>query len=498
MDTESMAKEYIIDELSTGVIAMDASGAVAYCNKQTLQIFPEIISDEAGVIAQIEESIRTGEPINIQDKLYNFEERKLVHKSFNEIKMYVMVDSTKHYQNLRALEREKQIADTANRAKSEFLARMSHEIRTPINAVLGMDEMILRESKESNIKEYATDIQTAGRTLLNIINDILDLNKIESGKMEIVPVEYDVSGMVYDLSNMIKLRAEDKDLSFKVSLDSDIPAKLCGDDVRIRQVLMNLLTNAVKYTPSGEVCFRVCLKQKVDGDAVIHFEVGDTGIGIKPEDMDKLFAEFERIEVERNRNIEGTGLGMSITMKLLALMDSELKVESEYGKGSVFSFDLRQKIVEATPIGNYESKTGKSRSEQHTYSESFIAPDAHILVVDDNKVNRKVITLLLKKTQIGITEADSGYKAIELAASQNFDVIFMDHMMPGMDGVEAMNRIKAMKDGPCVNTPIIVLTANAVEGSKEKYLEDGFDGYLSKPIEPAKLFDIIKEILMNR
>lgn len=499
MDTESMAKDYIIDELSAGVIAMDTSGTVAYCNKKTLQIFPEIISDERGVIAQIENSIQTGEPITIQDKLYNFEERKLVHKSFDEIKMYVMVDSTKHYQNLREVEREKQIADAANRAKSEFLANMSHEIRTPINAVLGMDEMILRESKESNIREYATDIQTAGRTLLNIINDILDLNKIESGKMEIVPVEYDVSGMIYDISNMIKLRAEDKNLSFRVSVSPDIPTKLYGDDVRIRQVLMNLLTNAVKYTPSGEVCFRVNLKQIVEDrggtDAIIHFEVEDTGIGIKPEDMNKLFAEFERIEVERNRNIEGTGLGMSITMRLLSLMDSELKVESEYGKGSVFSFDLRQKIVEENSNGDYETKTGSSGSKQHTYSESFIAPDAHMLVVDDNKVNRKVITLLLKKTQIGITEADSGYKAIELAASQNFDVIFMDHMMPGMDGVEAMNSIKAMKDGPCANTPIIVLTANAVEGSKEKYLEDGFDGYLSKPIEPGKLFDIIKEIL---
>jgi len=499
MDAESMAKEYIIDELSAGVIAMDTRGTVAYYNKTALQIFPEIINDERGVINRIENSIQTGEPITVQDKIYNFEERELVRKSHDKGKMYVLIDSTKHYQHLKEVEREKQIADAANKAKSDFLASMSHEIRTPINAVLGMDEMILRESTESTIKEYAMDIQTAGRTLLTIINDILDLNKIESGKMEIVPVEYDLSSMVYDLFNMIKIKAEDKKLLFKVSVSPDIPVKLWGDDVRIKQILMNLLTNAVKYTQSGTVWFRVGLKPKedeVNGENVLlHFEVEDTGIGIKSEDMDKLFSEFERIEVERNRNIEGTGLGMPISMKLLSLMDSKLEVESEYGKGSVFSFDLQQKIVEKTPIGDFENRTRNLMLKQYTYTESFEVRDAHILIVDDNKMNRKVFTALLKKTQIEITEASSGYEALELATQQYFDMIFMDHMMPGMDGVEAMERIKEVKDGPCANTPIIVLTANAVEGSKEKYLEDGFDGFLSKPIVHEELIDIIKKLL---
>lgn len=496
MDTESMAKEYIIDELSAGVIAMDTNGAVAYCNKKALQIFPEITNNERGVIEQIVSSIQTGEPITVQDRVYNFEERKLVHESLAESKMYVMIDSTKHYQHLKELEREKQIADTANRAKSEFLASMSHEIRTPINAVLGMDEMILRESTESNIKEYAMDIRSAGRTLLTIINDILDLNKIESGKMEIVPVGYDVADMINDISNMIKLRAEDKNLSFRVSVASDIPAKLYGDDVKIRQILMNLLTNAVKYTPSGEVCFRVSVKEKIDdSDAILSFEVEDTGIGIKPEDMARLFTEFERIEIDRNRNIEGTGLGMPIAVKMLSLMGSELRVKSEYGKGSVFGFDLRQRIVEEIPIGNYENRIRASADPMSAYSDSLIAPDAQILIVDDNKMNLKVFTALLKKTQIRITEADSGYRAIELATSQKFDVIFMDHMMPGMDGVEAMERIKTMPGGLCADTPIVVLTANAVEGSKEKYFEDGFDEYLSKPIEVETLFDVLLKVL---
>jgi len=499
MDMESVAKEYVIDELSAGVIAMDTSGTVVYYNKKASQIFPGIIDDQRQIIMQIEDSIQTGEPISVDDRVYNFEERQLVHKSLGESKMYVIIDATKHYQHLKEMEREKQIADAANKAKSEFLANMSHEIRTPINAVLGMDEMILRESSEDAIKDYAMDIQAAGRTLLTLINDILDLNKIESGKMEIVPAEYDLSSVIYDISNMIRVRAEDKKLEFHVSVSSDIPAKLYGDDVRIRQILMNLLTNAIKYTPSGEVCFRISLKEKSDAsggtDVVLRFEVQDTGIGIKPEDMDKLFSKFGRIEEERNRNIEGTGLGMPITMHLLSLMESKLNIESKYGKGSLFSFDLKQKIVNETPIGDYERRIKDLMSKKYTYTESFTAPDACVLVVDDNKINRKVFKSLLKKTQIQIMEADSGYQAIELASATGFDIVFMDHMMPGMDGVEAMKKIKELKDGPCANTPMIALTANAIEGAKEEYLEEGFDGYLSKPVMPEELLAVMKDTL---
>ncbi|MCR5279716.1 MAG: response regulator [Lachnospiraceae bacterium] len=378
----------------------------------------------------------------------------------------------------------------ANKAKTEFLARMSHEIRTPVNTVLGMDEMILRESKEEAIREYAGDIQSAGRSLLAIINDILDLSKIESGKMEILPVEYDVSELLYDLYNMVSIRAKEKNLLFNVSISPVIPSKLYGDDVRIRQIITNLLTNAIKYTESGSVWFRVSLKgfEKDDENderdyALLHFEVEDTGIGIRAEDMDKLFGDFERVDDLRNRNIEGTGLGIPITMKLLKLMGSELKVQSIYEKGSVFSFDLRQEIINKEPMGDFRENPEEMGTERTEFMPAFVAPNARILIVDDNSMNRKVFVSLLRTTGISVTEAENGPDAISLASKQYFDIIFMDHMMPDMDGIEAMQHIREITDGPCDKTPIIVLTANAIAGSKDKYMAEGFNGYLSKPID---------------
>ncbi len=384
-------------------------------------------------------------------------------------------------------------AMAANEAKGKFLAHMSHEIRTPINAVMGMDEMILRESKESNIREYAMDIYTAGQTLLSLINDILDFSKIDSGKMEIVPVEYDISSLIHDLTNMAAQRAADKKIRLETEAAPDIPSRLYGDDVRLRQVLTNILTNAVKYTHEGCVWLRIS-SRRMGETAVLRFEVEDTGIGIRQEDLPRLSTEFERIEEERNRNIEGSGLGMSITIQLLALMGSSLQVESVYGKGSKFYFELEQKIMDDTPIGDYSARVRQAVEEYH-YSTKFCAPDARILVVDDNAVNRKVLRNLLKQTQIQMIEAESGMRCLELAAKESFDLIFLDHMMPEMDGVETLHRLHALADGPCRETPIVVLTANAVSGAKEKYLAEGFDDFLSKPVVPEKLEAMIRKML---
>lgn len=376
-------------------------------------------------------------------------------------------------------------AIAAGKAKSQFLAQMSHEIRTPINAVLGMNEMILRESSDENILDYAANIQSAGRTLLSIINSILDFSKIEDGKMEIIPVKYDIASMINNLVNSIAERARDKSLDFIVDVDEKLPSVLLGDDVRITQVIMNLLTNAVKYTEEGKVTLSIKEGKRDANFVYLDVQVKDTGIGIREEDMIKLFESFERLEEKRNRNIEGTGLGMSIVTKLLEMMDSELHVESVYGVGSVFSFCLRQSIVDAHPIGDYVKRLERSKGQSEEVTHLY-APKARVLVVDDNAMNLKVVKNLMKLNGIVPDQVLSGMEAIEMIRRKNYDIVFLDHMMPKMDGIETLVKIKEehlKTDG----MTIIALTANAVVGAKEIYLKAGFDDYLSKPIEVDRL-----------
>ncbi len=391
------------------------------------------------------------------------------------------------------MESEKQQAVSASLAKAKFLANMSHEIRTPINAVLGMDAMILRESGDIRIKEYALDIQNAGQSLLALINDILDFSKIESGKMEIVSAEYDFSSMIHDIFNMISIKAEAKDLTMQLFIEENLPSRLIGDDIRIRQILVNLLNNAVKYTHSGGVTLTV-RGEKRDETVCLHFMVEDTGIGIKEEDFGKLFEEFERIEEQRNRNIEGTGLGMNITLQLLEMMGSKLQVESVYGEGSKFFFELEQQIADAEPIGNLEERI-RQQTREYSYQAMFTAPDADVLVVDDNGVNRKVFKNLLKETRMRIEDVSSGEECLELVTKKHYDIIFLDHMMPDMDGIETLHRMQEWEDYPCKDVPVVVLTANAIAGAKEMYLSEGFDGFLSKPIIPDKLEKMLVEML---
>ncbi|MBQ7593912.1 MAG: response regulator [Synergistaceae bacterium] len=391
------------------------------------------------------------------------------------------------------LREAKAAAEYASQAKSVFLSNMSHEIRTPINAVLGMNEMILRESEEQNILEYSENIRTAGNTLLGLINDILDFSKIEAGKMDIIPVNYDLSSLINDLVTMIQARTDKKGLMLKLDFDENIPKMLDGDEVRIKQVVTNILTNAVKYTEKGSVTFRIGYEKIADNpDSVfLNFAVIDTGIGIKPEDMTKLFSEFERIEEKRNRNIEGTGLGMNITKSLLEMMGSSLKVESVYGEGSTFSFRLQQKVIRWDPLGDYEAAHRASLLSMKKYHEKFTAPDAHVLVVDDTPMNLTVFKSLLKRTLVKIDTADSGIKALTLANEKKYDVIFLDHMMPEMDGIETLQRLRADTEGPNIKTPAICLTANAISGAREEYLAVGFDDYLTKPIDAVKLEEML-------
>lgn len=395
---------------------------------------------------------------------------------------------------IEKLDEEKKRADAANHAKTAFVANMSHEIRTPINSVLGMNEMIMRESKEKQIKEYASDIQYSAQALLGIINDILDIAKIETGKMEIIPVDYELRDFLYNVVNMISLKARTKDLEMEVIVDESLPNLLEGDDIRIRQVLVNLLNNAVKYTHSGKVTLQVKKEGLENDTAKIRYIIKDTGIGIKEEDIQKLFVAFERIEEKRNRNIEGTGLGINICVQLLQMMGSSLQVESEYGKGSTFSFVLEQKVNGAEVVGEFDMQK-RRELELKKYQVIFTAPDAKVLVVDDNSMNRKVFKNLLKQTEVKVDEAENGTACLEMVQKKHYDIIFMDHMMPGMDGIETLHAMQDLPDNQCVNTPVVILTANAVIGAKENYLKEGFDAFLSKPVEPDKLEKTIYEML---
>lgn len=381
----------------------------------------------------------------------------------------------------------------ANQAKGNFLAQMSHEIRTPINAILGMDEMILRECSEWHVLEYAEDIKGAGELLLSLVNEILDLSKIESGKMEIIEVEYNMSALITDLANMISIKAQSEGLEFKVNIDKSLPAFLIGDDVRIRQILTNLLTNAVKYTHEGTVELTISgeVREQI---AFLRFAVKDTGIGIKEKDISNLFVEYKRIEEGTNRYVEGTGLGLNITMRLLEMMGSKLQVTSTYGVGSEFYFDLQQQIADTCSVATIE-KQAKQHEERRKQTSGFTAPDARLLVVDDNKMNRKVFVSLLKNTQIQIDEAESGYECIEKMKHTCYDIVFLDHMMPELDGVETLKQLKQLEEYPCKDTPVIALTANAIVGAKKQYMKDGFDDFLSKPIVYKELEELIIKFL---
>lgn len=411
--------------------------------------------------------------------------------------LWLIEDIDKEKKERDALINLSERAFAASEAKSSFLSNMSHEIRTPINAILGMNEIILRECDDSEIISYAESIKTSGNTLLGLINDILDFSKIEAGKIEIIPVDYDLSSLINDLVNMIHVKADDKGLALSLDFDKNLPKMLNGDEVRFKQVVTNILTNAVKYTEKGSVTFSIGFKRIDDepDNVILLVSIKDTGIGIKQEDMKKLFTEFERIEEERNRNVEGTGLGMAITKNLLRLMNSSLKVESIYGLGSKFSFELKQKVIKWEPLGDYEASYKSTLKERKKYKEKFTAPTAQVLVVDDNEMNLMVFKNLLKQTKMKIDTAINGDEGLVLTRNNKYDMIFLDHMMPDKDGIETLQELRAQKKNFNSHTIAVCLTANAISGAREKYIAAGFDNYLTKPINPDKLEEMLLKYL---
>ena len=398
-------------------------------------------------------------------------------------------------------EKEKELTEInlsleqANEAKSIFLARMSHEIRTPINAVIGMNEIIMRESAERNIIGYASNIETASHTLLSLINDILDFSKIESGRMKIVPDEYDTYDLIRECYTLLDMRARDKGLTLKLEYNEKLPSVLKGDEVRIRQIITNLLSNAVKYTDNGSITFDVDFVKKADDRIDLIIRVTDTGRGISEEGMKTIFDSFSRADERQNRNIEGTGLGLSITKQLIDLMEGSIDVKSEYGRGSEFTAVIPQTAVSPEPMGDFWTKYNAGEGTGENYHESFKAPDARILVVDDVSVNLKIFTLLLKNTEVMIDTADSGARGLELYKENHYDMIFLDHMMPQMDGIETFEEIRKTDRYKSERTPVVVLTANAIEGADKEYLAIGFTDYLTKPVQSDELERVIVKLL---
>ena len=405
---------------------------------------------------------------------------------------------------------EKVSAESANQAKSDFLANMSHEIRTPINAVLGMNEMILRESRQGRelpagqgeevrksfdqIGNYAREVEGAGRSLLTIVNDILDFSKIEAGRMELVKGRYRLGDLLDQVTGMVLIKAREKGLRFTLNTEEPLPENLFGDERRIREILMNILNNAVKYTEQGFVRFTVRTGAQENSTVRMIFSVEDSGIGIRQKDMDKLFTKFQRLDMECNSTVEGSGLGLVITRSLLDMMGGTISVESEYGKGSVFTVVIPQLILEADPAGEALKQEPESRKTAD-YRGTLYAPDARVLVVDDTKMNLMVSVSLLKGTGIRVDTALSGAEAITLAQKNAYDVIFMDQRMPEMDGTETLRRIRQAEDSPNGRTPVICLTADAVVGARERYLAEGFSDYLAKPVNGGKLEAMLAKYL---
>lgn len=414
------------------------------------------------------------------------------------VTVYVMIklyDEEWHLTNTREhdLELANRELESANQSQKVFLANMSHEIRTPINGILGMNELIIRETEDASIRDYSESIASSGNMLLSLVNDILDFSRIEAGKLVFSPEKYKTADAIREILLLMRPKAEDKNIDLKVVVDPNLPVGLYGDITRVKQVIINLLSNAIKYTDRGAIFLKL-EKGETEGNRLkLLFSVKDTGRGIKAEDKENLFKSFERADLSKNRNIEGTGLGLAITRSIVNMMGGEISVDSVYGVGSLFSGYIVQEISSEETIGNFTEERRNTPRSSEGYSVSFTAPTASILVVDDNKLNLIVVSKLLKDTLMNVTTVESGKQAIDAIKNNKYDVILLDHMMPGMDGIDTLRTIK--KEQLAVGVPVIVLTANAINGAKEKYIEEGFDDFLAKPVEGARLEAMIKRYI---
>lgn len=494
VDTVDMVKNSLADSLADGLIAIDDYGEISYCNDIAKKVIPALNSpnikkDIASIVGKLKKDALSKERISVEDRIYVVRLRELYQGKFYRGKLFVLADVTDAVHYTKQIEDERDRADRANEAKSRFLSSMSHEIRTPMNAVVGMTDVMLRNNPREEDINYLYNIKRSGKALLDIINDILDFSKIESGKLDIVCDDYETLPILEDLKVIFATRIGEKPVRMIYNIDETIPARLYGDSVRIRQVLINLVNNAIKFTDSGYVELSIDC-EKVDRDNIIlKVRVHDTGQGIRKEDIGRLFMSFSQVDSQRNHGKEGTGLGLNISKQLVEMMGGHIGVESTYGQGSTFYFDLPQKVIDATPAKNvtYEN------AEPEEFN--FTAPDANILLVEDNAINVTVAKALLRPLQFKMDIAVNGQVSLEMISNKRYDLILMDSMMPVMDGIEATKCIRQMDGEYYKKVPIIALTADAVTGARETYIDAGMNDFVAKPIMLNEIMSVLHKWL---
>ena len=493
-DPVKNAKNYIIDNLKEAVIVTDADHRFLFLNSMADKIITSInkeqgYSTDDKIYAFIQGS---QDFFDWKDRHYQVEETVLKDNELIQGYMMTIVDVTKIIEQNHLMKRLVLQTEDANRAKTNFVSNMSHEIRTPMNSIVGITEILLRSRHSPKEQEYLLNIQSSGRVLLTIINDVLDCSKMEAGKMQLFDEPYDTCSLFHDLRISMENRIGHSGLELIYDIDQDIPCKLKGDMGRIRQVIINLVNNAIKYTEKGSVRFSVHVRQKNTDKVMLYYEVADTGIGIRKEDQKILFDAFQRVEMDRNRYVEGTGLGLTISQNLVNMMGGVIEVESEYGKGSRFFFTIEQTIIDPTPVSAVNYNGQKDNVTEKEAECLFIAPGAHILLVDDNELNLVVAKELLKPLRMQIDTAENGLQAVKMVRGSQYDLVLMDHMMPVMDGIEAAKAIRALPEDKYQKLPIIALTANAMVDARKEFLNAGMNGFVAKPIDFARICNQLK------
>ena len=495
-DFGRMAADVVLKAMDDGVIMVDEQKRIVSFNPAAANVFTELsfqtVGDSIEDMEDFPENILDEDArkeFSLNNRYYESHVRRIL-GSKGRLQGYIILvlDVTENRKYTEEIKRVSEQAERANMAKSEFLANMSHEIRTPMNAIMGLSDIIMEESRGRKVYNYAADIQSASRSLLTIINDILDLSKVEAGKMELVPVNYYLKATVDEVVNMMDIAASQHNIMLKCEYDMNLPCQLHGDDGRIKQILINIMNNAVKFTKKGFVRLSV-EEEPSDKKNTINLvlKVQDTGVGIKPENLQKIFEDFKQIDSKKNRGVEGTGLGLAITKRLVELMKGTIKVDSVYGEGTTFTVTIPQRVVDNRTLAEMPETQQKPAEKM----EAFVVSNYKVLVVDDNLINRKVATGFLKNYEFELEEAESGYEAIELVKKTKYNLIFMDHMMPEMDGVEAVQIIRS-ECGDNGRTPVIIaLTANAMDGVKDMFLRNGFQDFIAKPLDRKQLNDVL-------